>query len=70
MARKAQRLVTELVGALLHAPDCLPDRWQQRAGAPGSAATADAVRDYVAGMTDRYAVDEHDRLFKLAGFRS
>ncbi len=69
MARTARRLVTELVELLLAAPDCLPDRWQERAGAPGSAATADAVRDYVAGMTDRFAVDEHDRLFKLTGFR-
>ncbi len=70
MARKAQRLVTDLVQVLLDAPECLPDRWQQRAGAPGSASTASAVRDYVAGMTDRYAVDEHERLFKLTGFRS
>jgi dGTPase len=69
MARTARQLVTELVELLLAAPDCLPDRWQSRAGKPGSAATADAVRDYVAGMTDRFAVDEHDRLFKLTGFR-
>lgn len=69
MARTARQLVTELVELLLAAPDCLPDRWQARAGAPGSPATADAVRDYVAGMTDRFAVDEHDRLFKLTGFR-
>ncbi len=69
MARTARRLVTELVELLLAAPDCLPDRWQERAGTSGSAATADAVRDYVAGMTDRFAVDEHDRLFKLTGFR-
>ncbi len=69
MARTARQLVTELVELLLSAPDCLPDRWQARAGSAGSAATADAVRDYVAGMTDRFAVDEHDRLFKLTGFR-
>jgi dGTPase len=69
MARTARRLVSDLVELLLAAPDCLPDRWQARAGAPGSEATADAVRDYVAGMTDRFAVDEHDRLFKLTGFR-
>ena len=49
MARTARRLVTELVELLLAAPDCLPDRWQERAGSAGSAATADAVRDYVAG---------------------
>lgn len=69
MASKAQRLVADLVEVLLAAPDCLPDRWQRRAGAPGGAETAAAVRDYVAGMTDRFAVDEHDRLFKLTGFR-
>lgn len=69
MARTARQLVTELVELLLRSPECLPDRWQARAGGPGSAATADAVRDYVAGMTDRFAVDEHDRLFKLTGFR-
>jgi len=27
--------------------------------------TAHAIADYIAGMTDRYALDEHDRLFKL-----
>ncbi len=69
MARTARQLVTELVELLLAAPECLPDRWQARAGEPDTAATADAVRDYVAGMTDRFAVDEHDRLFKLTGFR-
>jgi dGTP triphosphohydrolase len=28
------------------------------------------VRDYIAGMTDRYALDEHDRLFKLSRERA
>jgi dGTPase len=61
MSRKAERLVEELVGAFLEAPECLPDHW--RARAVDREATAAAVRDYIAGMTDRYAIDEHDRLF-------
>lgn len=65
MSLKARRVVRELVDALLAAPDCLPDGWRERAGPARSPATAEAVRDYVAGMTDRYALDEHDRLFRL-----
>lgn len=61
MSRKAERLVEQLVQAFLQAPECLPDRW--RARATDRQATAAAVRDYIAGMTDRYAIDEHDRLF-------
>ncbi|MFO1036362.1 MAG: deoxyguanosinetriphosphate triphosphohydrolase [Geminicoccaceae bacterium] len=66
MTLKAQRVVRELLGAFLDAPECLPDGWRDRAGPPQSQQTAEAVRDYVAGMTDRYALDEHDRLFRLS----
>jgi dGTPase len=64
-ARKAQQVVTDLVDLLLARPDCLPDDWRARAGGPGEPATAAAIRDYIAGMTDRYALEEHDRLFNL-----
>ena len=69
-ALKARRLIVDLVEAFLAAPETLPDRWRALADGPGSPATADAVRDYVAGMTDRYALDEHDRLFRLFRDRS
>ena len=69
MALKAQRLVRQLFDVFLEAPQCLPDRWRRQAGEPGSRRTAETVRDYIAGMTDRYALDEHDRLFKLARYR-
>lgn len=65
MSLKARRVVRELVEAFMAAPDCLPEGWRERAGAPGSRATAETVRDYIAGMTDRYALDEHDRLFRM-----
>ena len=60
----------ELFEVLMAAPDCLPDGWREQAGEPGSQATAEVVRDYIAGMTDRYALDEHDRLFKLSRERA
>ena len=70
MTLKARRVVRELADALLAAPECLPDGWRERAGPPHSAATAAIVRDYIAGMTDRFALDEHDRLFKLSRERA
>jgi dGTPase len=70
MTLKARRVVRELIEALLAAPDCLPDGWRERVGPSGSSATAATVRDYVAGMTDRFALDEHDRLFRLSRDRT
>lgn len=69
MALKAQRVVKELFAAWLTAPQCLPTEWQVRAQKPNSASTAHAVRDYIAGMTDRFALDEHDRLFRLTRYQ-
>jgi dGTPase len=65
MSLKAQRIVEELVDGLLREPDCLPPAWRARAGEPGAPRTVEAIADYIAGMTDRDALDEHDRLFKL-----
>ena len=70
MTLKARRVVGELAETLLAAPDCLPDGWRERAGPPRSPATAATVRDYIAGMTDRFALDEHDRLFRLSRDRA
>jgi dGTPase len=67
MQRIARQVVRELFDVLLEQPDCLPPDWQARAGASGDAQTAEAIADYIAGMTDRFALDEHDRLFKLSG---
>jgi dGTPase len=63
MQLKARQVVRELFASLLEHPDCLPPDWRARAGAPGDAQTALAIADYIAGMTDRFALDEHERLF-------
>ena len=65
MTSKGRRVVKDLFGLLLNEPECLPTEWRSGAGAPGSAETARLVADYIAGMTDRYALDEHHQLFDL-----
>ena len=66
MSTKARQLTEELF-RLLHAdPSLLPDDWRARAGEAGTQRAATVVGDYVAGMTDRYAMDEHRRLTDLA----
>ena len=65
MSSKARR-VTEEVFRLLHAdPTLLPDDWRARAGEAGTPRAAVIVCDYISGMTDRYAMDEHRRLTDL-----
>src|SRR6202167_4786810 len=62
MSAKARRLTEELY-RLLHAdPTLLPDDWRARAGEGGMQRSATIIGDYVAGMTDRYAMDEYRRL--------
>jgi len=65
MTSKARRVVRDLFDLFLAEPECLPTDWRARAGKAGSRATAELVADYIAGMTDRYALDEHRRLFDV-----
>ncbi|MCS6891417.1 MAG: deoxyguanosinetriphosphate triphosphohydrolase [Rhodovarius sp.] len=61
-ANKSKRVVQILFQLLVGSPQMLPDGWRERAGAPGSPACARAVADYIAGMTDRFALEEYRRL--------
>jgi dGTPase len=65
MSSKARRVVGDLFRLLVAEPGCLPTEWRRIAGAPGSVETARVVTDYIAGMTDRYALDEHRQLFDV-----
>lgn len=65
MTSKARRLVTELFGFYMAEPNCLPTRWQELAGAGDKAHQAVVVTDFIAGMTDRFAMQEHQKLFDL-----
>lgn len=65
MTSKAKRVVRDLFRLLVDEPGCLPTDWQRNAGPPVSTETARVVSDYIAGMTDRYALDEYRQLFDL-----
>lgn len=60
MRIKAERFITQLFEAYLQNPTLLPVEYQQRYDQQGVERT---LCDYVAGMTDRFALDEYQRLF-------
>lgn len=59
---KSKRALQVLFQLLHGAPQMLPDRWRQEAGEAGSPRAARVVCDYLAGMTDRFALEEYRRL--------
>jgi dGTPase len=63
MSSKARRVVHDLFALYLAEPECLPGEWRALAAGPDDPRTARVAADYLAGMTDRYALDEHHRLF-------
>lgn len=60
MQTKAERFLAELFEAYVKEPHMLPSETQERLD---SATTERVVADYIAGMTDRYALDEWQRLY-------
>lgn len=65
MSSKAKRVVTELFAFFFSEPECLPTEWRRLAEEAGGAGRARVVCDFIAGMTDRYALDEHRRIFDV-----
>jgi dGTPase len=67
MTTKAKRVVRELFGAMLEDVELMPTEHQEAArrmeAADGRPGRARAVADYIAGMTDRFAIREYGRLF-------
>ena len=61
MSNKARRIVTDLFRAFHGDARLLPPEFQVRAETD----LPRAIADYVAGMTDRYAIREHRRLFSV-----
>jgi dGTPase len=61
--QKAARVVVDLYELLVAQPTCLPSEWQSGIDGPHMAATTRLVADYIGGMTDKYALEMHRRLF-------
>jgi dGTPase len=62
---QARRLLAEMFALFLAEPEVLPAEWFDRLRHLDEAGRARVVCDYIAGMTDRYAIEEHRRLFQL-----
>lgn len=60
MSIKAKRFIQELFNVYVANPKQLPEKIQSRITRDG---VTRAVCDYIAGMTDRYALDEYKKLF-------
>jgi dGTPase len=71
MASKAERVVSEIFQAYMRNPSMLPERQQrelqriQSEHALIPERQARIIADYIAGMTDRYALEEYERLFNV-----
>ncbi|HRW31080.1 MAG TPA: dNTP triphosphohydrolase, partial [Emcibacteraceae bacterium] len=68
MSSKARRVVNELFTLYLNEPDCLPTDWRQATEGKEEIEKARLVADFIAGMTDRFALLEHKRLYDTSTF--
>jgi len=62
---KARHIVQDLFAFFMEEPACLPNPWYEllKQGDGGDISKARLIADYIAGMTDRFAVQEHRKLF-------
>jgi dGTPase len=63
MRSKAKRVLADLFEVFLNEPQTLPPPWGGLADPAPDALRARIVCDYIAGMTDTFALEEHRRLF-------
>jgi len=62
---QARRILAEMFSLFLAEPDVLPSVWFEKSQNRDEAGRARVVCDYIAGMTDRFAIEEHRKLFQL-----
>jgi dGTPase len=60
---KAEGVVTKLFEAFINDPEKLPEEWRLRVKGLTPLKQTRHIGDYIAGMTDRFALLEHQRLF-------
>ena len=71
MTNKARKLLKELFNEFFECPFLLPSHWQQKIYCQSKSNKAEyhnarVIADYIASLTDREAILEHDRLFNLS----
>ena len=59
---KSAKILTDLFNIFIMSPECLPEAWQAKIK-NGEQSHHQVVCDYIAGMTDRYAMEEYASFF-------
>jgi dGTPase len=62
---QARRVLSQLFHLFMEEPEVMPPEWSASALSDDPVKRARAVCDYIAGMTDRYAIEVHGKLFSL-----
>jgi dGTPase len=62
MTAKARRVVRALFEQFMNDTGLLPERWRDKLKGLDEPAIARQIADYIAGMTDRYALEEYRKL--------
>ena len=68
MMGQAVRVVEELFGLFINDPSLLPTEIAKQCNGAETPETARIICDYIAGMTDRFAIEEHRKLFSVTGY--
>ena len=64
MSDRGRGIVAEIFGEYLTDPQRLPEEWREIAAGSDPQGIPRLACDFIAGMTDRYALSEHERLFE------
>lgn len=65
MTKKAETIVENLFDYFMESPNCLPNYWLGFINSSSEESKASVICDYIAGMTDNFALKEHSLLFNL-----
>ena len=63
MTSRARRVIKDVFSLLFDSPEHLPHEWRDRAEVSDDSIKARIIADYIAGMTDRYALNMHQQFF-------
>ncbi len=67
MTAMARDVIMELFDLFMEQPEKMPADWFRMTDGHDRKAVADTIADYIAGMTDRFALGEHKRLCRVRG---
>jgi dGTPase len=62
---QARRILAEMFKLFMAEPEVMPTEWGEKVEGRSPPGRARVVCDYIAGMTDRFAIEEHRKLFNL-----